>query len=777
MTVLILLAVAMLYCFWIAAPLFQTTFAVILLTPLVWFGVGKFLIAVGVALPQGGLAVGIYVASAISLAGALYSILGIRRQQRNVEEFAALCIFTILYCFTYYYATSWPDFIAMGERLRDYSILASTTSSPVQAVEPWMAGAVLNYYVYWYRFGHFLGTVLGMEVWEVYPVMTAFAMAFYGAALFEVSRVVLGLSLFISAIASVIATIGSNIAGVIAAYQKDSNWWGPSRVVKGAINEFPAWSFILGDLHPHFLNMGLLPLLLLIFFSLVHTRVNRALATVGLLFIVPIGVLWMFAANAWEVPLWVGTLASVGVATILLQAPVIKKTIKRIANTEGTSVIATAVCIAVGLFFIVILCMVYRSQLTQSVFGVVTLLSAGGAIALFPAKARILQFVRDRYSLKDGKLIVLLTLGTAICVALRLSGSHIVPEGGQLTRVVAPIPLTRTPEMLLHWGAPLLFVSLGSIFLLPRITEKCVAMLLLLGSLLVDDAAPFLLVLVGLQMFRLLNSSKRVTERTVYVSFSEGLLLAGLGFLLLPEIVFLNDAYGGENERMNTIFKVYVTTWGILIVAAASIFTRGVMAITASGTLEPVVAKGVRMLSGGLGMVVLGSLSLFFFHAASLRKPPTDQQIVNPREEGLSELQQRFPGAVEVIRRLRAEKEGVVLEAQGNAYDYTTFISTLSGHTAYLGWANHINLLTKRFFTDPAPQSVGGEVAKREQNTKTIYVTPSCQEKSDLAKAENISYIVLGSKEREKYPGTQNTNFSCFETLVNDREFILYRVS
>jgi uncharacterized membrane protein len=143
----------------------------------------------------------------------------------------------------------------------------------------------------------------------------------------------------------------------------------------------------------------------------------------------------------------------------------------------------------------------------------------------------------------------------------------------------------------------------------------------------------------------------------------------------------------------------------------------------------------------------------------------------------LSELQQRFPGSVEVIRRLREEKSGIVLEAQGNAYDYTTFVSTLSGHTAYLGWANHINLLTKRFFSTPAPKSVGDEVFKREQNTRKVYDSPSCQEKKLLATNEKISFIVLGSKEREKYPGAENTDFSCFEALIKEGQFTLYKVS
>src|SRR6185312_13766846 len=31
----------------------------------------------------------------------------------------------------------------------------------------------------------------------------------------------------------------------------DYNWWSPSRVIAGTANEFPFFSFLLGDLHAH----------------------------------------------------------------------------------------------------------------------------------------------------------------------------------------------------------------------------------------------------------------------------------------------------------------------------------------------------------------------------------------------------------------------------------------------------------------------------------------------------------------------------------------------
>ena len=776
MTLLLLLAVIMLSCTWLAMPLFEATFIVTLLTPLGWFLIGKILLFLGAQLPEGRESFGIFVLVATSIIGAGYYIAGIRKSYRSIEEYSPFFVFLSLFCFTLYYATAWPDFIAMGERLRDYAILASTISSPVEAVEPWMSGTVLNYYVYWYRFGHFLSVILQLEIWDIYPLMTAFAMAFYGAAIFEVARVVGGLSIFISAMTGFIAALGSNVAGIIAAYSRDSNWWGPSRVVKGAINEFPAWSFILGDLHPHFLNLGLLPLLLLCTFRCCRARELKNIAHTAALFLVPVGVLWMFAANAWEVPLWIGVLACVTGSGLMLNLSSFKRWLKRFSVLYGVGPVVKTVGLLMVVAIVVTFAAISAKNAPPAILGTALLLTIGGAIVVFPFKRQILQFFTNNYSLKDPRLLTLVGIGVFVCISLKLSGGHIIPEGGQLSRVVSPIPLTRTSELLLHWGLPLSFVCVGSICLLPRISEKLVATMLLLGSLVFDQSISFLMVLFGLQASRLLASSKRPSDKNVGMFFSEGLVVASILFLLLPEAFFLNDAYGGENERMNTIFKVYNTAWGIITIAAASIFTRGVLAISSFSIFGENTGSVIRWSGGALGAGALATSTLFFFHAASLRMPSPQIAVVEPRSEGLSELQQRFPGSVSVIRRLREEPRGVVLEAQGNAYDYTTFVSTLAGHSAYLGWANHINLLTKRFTDKPVGQSVSDEVFRREQATQTIYSTTDCQIRKNLAEKEHISFIVLGAREKEKYPAVMNADFSCLAPILTEGDYALYRV-
>ena len=145
-----------------------------------------------------------------------------------------------------------------------------------------------------------------------------------------------------------------------------------------------------------------------------------------------------------------------------------------------------------------------------------------------------------------------------------------------------------------------------------------------------------------------------------------------------------------------------------------------------------------------------------------------------PASEGLSELDQRFPGSVTIVRKLREESKGVVLEAQGNAYDYTSFVSTLASQTAFLGWANHINLLTKKFKEVSGQGEVSREVSRREQVTDAFYLNSSCFSRLATAREEGISFVVIGSKEVQKYPQLRSADFSCFTELAKDREYRLF---
>jgi len=88
------------------------------------------------------------------------------------------------------------------------------------------------------------------------------------------------------------------------------DFWGPSRVIPDTINEFPYWSFLFADLHPHLIGMPLallfLGLVLTLFFDLeIGTRI-RPLRSVVLLLLFALLLGALASVNLWELPTYFG---------------------------------------------------------------------------------------------------------------------------------------------------------------------------------------------------------------------------------------------------------------------------------------------------------------------------------------------------------------------------------------------------------------------------------------------------------------------------------------
>jgi len=234
--------------------------------------------------------------------------------------------------------------------------------------------------------------------------------------------------------------------------------------------------------------------------------------------------------------------------------------------------------------------------------------------------------------------------------------------------------------------------------------------------------------------------------------------------VLTPEIVFLDDSYGPEIDRMNTIFKLYTTAWGLLGLGAVSVIVRALR------KFEPQTAQFGMVVPATCGVVVALGLSYgsykFYAHTGPMRANGSLDPSFEAKMEGLGEANRWHPGSGDVIRALRKLPRGRVLEAQGRAYSYTGFVATLAAQPAYLGWANHINLLNK----------VYGEVSQRENVTKEIYNENDCAARKEKARQEQIRYIVVGTLERKAYPGSENKDYSCFASVIKSGDYALYQI-
>lgn len=133
--------------------------------------------------------------------------------------------------------------------------------------DPWQAGTNVNYYYYGHYLVSFLLRLTGIDPAIGYNLAVALVYALMASAVFGVAAVVyqaarnLGdapaRSPLVAGLAAVAAAAAvGNIAGGIQYLHAPErfatyDWWSPSRVIPGTANEFPFFSFLLGDLHAH----------------------------------------------------------------------------------------------------------------------------------------------------------------------------------------------------------------------------------------------------------------------------------------------------------------------------------------------------------------------------------------------------------------------------------------------------------------------------------------------------------------------------------------------
>lgn len=208
------------------------------------------------------------------------------------------------------------------------------------------------------------------------------------------------------------------------------------------------------------------------------------------------------------------------------------------------------------------------------------------------------------------------------------------------------------------------------------------ALLSLLGSLIVP--AP-LLVLCGLpviMVWLLIERDFRVTIANVaLVLYALALILT-----LVPEFFYLRDYYGGS--RMNTVFKVYYQVWLLMAVAtalAAIVIWRAFRRSVAARYGLPVIMAAIIAL--GLAYPVVGGKQWLDWRSPTREWVGVDGLAYLTTEEG-----GRYAGEYAAIAWLldNAVEDDVILTAGGGEWaNPIGRVSSGSGVPALVGWAGH----------------------------------------------------------------------------------------
>ena len=480
-------------------------------------------------------------------------------------------------------------------------------------------------------------------------------------------------------------------------------WWRASRIISDqsylgktptVITEFPGFSFVLGDLHPHVMALPYAVLAIALASELYSRgRVGRSTGWRRLAW-------WLVAAwalgalgflNSWDLP---------------------------------TYLVLAMLTYALGTWRLL---RSQRAWLGQSLLGCGILM----VLSLLP----YLPFYAALQSQAQGIGLVYYSKTPLRHYGLVL-GVWLLPILSDLWGEVRPRITMR--RFLVIWGA---------IATLPWVVTALLGgagrLLLGLGSLAVGG--PWLLMLQSASLTALLvviwpqdrapdpeSPAGQLPRADSPETVSHLLALVGIGLTYGTEFLYVQDLFG---TRTNTVFKVYYQAWVLL----------GIGAVLAT--------KRLWHRGGWRRAVACLSLTLFLaalYYPAAAAYTRADGYTGARALDGTAHLLDSSTGEAAAVRWLNEHALGgeVVIAAYGDEFDASTSrLSAWTGVPTVLGWPGH----------EEQWRGDDQEVLKRMQDIDAIYGTEEEQELLRLAKKYSATHLYVGPHERTKYGLDEST--------------------
>jgi YYY domain-containing protein len=245
--------------------------------------------------------------------------------------------------------------IFWGEKPMDFAFLNHLDRMEgLPPEEPWFSGSTLQYTY----FGHFLVAALGKLLHLEPSVTFNLGIAWIGAVA-AVAAFALGTAIGrrrrVGLVAAVLTVFAGNLAGLPELLSRRSlsfdYFWATSRVVEGAITEYPLWSLVFADLHSHLLVLPFsLSLLALLVCALQREPAESSL---GFGHLVLMGLLLGAVAttNGWSTPVYLVFLPVALTWHELARDPTDRRWLERAARAVGPAMAVIAVAVLLFLPF------------------------------------------------------------------------------------------------------------------------------------------------------------------------------------------------------------------------------------------------------------------------------------------------------------------------------------------------------------------------------------------------------------------------------------------
>lgn len=212
-------------------------------------------------------------------------------------------------------------------------------------------------------------------------------------------------------------------------------------------------------------------------------------------------------------------------------------------------------------------------------------------------------------------------------------------------------------------------------------------------------------------------------------------ILIGALIALFCEVFFIADSLPSPWERFNTVMKFYLPLWVFLGIASA----YGIFWV-----LENTKGKIKVFWIVLLIVLVLASIIQPVGQTVGWTSSQRDYfGIGRGTLDGVAYVKTLAPDDYEAIQWIDLNIKGqpVILEAPGEAYDFSSHVATMTGLPTVIGWLTH----------EVMWRGSWDMVSGRDTETDSIYNAPGSDESLALLRKYNVEYIFIGKVEKERY--------------------------
>ena len=230
------------------------------------------------------------------------------------------------------------------------------------------------------------------------------------------------------------------------------------------------------------------------------------------------------------------------------------------------------------------------------------------------------------------------------------------------------------------------------------------------------------------------------------------LLILGAILVLVPDFVYLRDQFG---YRINTVFKFYYQAWILWSLVAAFATAYLLQNLRNAAGIVFRIVIGLVIFSGLL-FPVLGLIT-----KTDGFNPPSGFTL-----DDLDRIVRENPDEADAIKFLRTVPDGVIAEAVGDGYSAYGRISMFTGLQTVLGWKGH----EAQWRGSYEPQG------SRNDDVAKLYTTARWEEAQAIIQKYNIRYIYIGNLERTSLPVNEEKFVNHVKPIFQKNAVVIYEV-